>query len=764
VNALHEQFVIEARELIHQAIDDLIAMERDGFTPERVDRAFRAFHTLKGSAGVVALPAMTLALHAAEDLLAAINAGRLSASTAAVDQALACLDKVSAWVDDFEDFASLPPDAGDDARRIAERLRALLSAPTSKGAAPAVGGTAELAGALPEWAQALIRAEGAAIARDRLPHRLCAVRYEPHAGCFFDGDDPIQLMRQIPGVLTVCIEARAPWPPLADLDPFACNLRLLAICGADGAAISNIFRLAPDQVRIVEVPLDALPRVPSLKAADGDMSALVRAVIAEQRQVLQIAGAPEDFVGRVGAAARAAANALRHGKRADLAAGVERAQATALAQGSAAPLVSALGAIVERPDVAITAVHAPAVGPSAAPAEESEHGARRSLRVDEAKIDALINLAGELIVRKNGFAHLTKWAEVTTDTDFGRALRREHDALERLGGELHAAILQLRMVSVAQVFRSFPRLVRDMALQLDKKVELVTRGEITESDKTIVDRLFEPLLHLVRNALDHGIETSEQRRAAGKPETAVITMQATRSGDRFVVEVIDDGRGIDPATVRRRARERNLMALDELAALRDEQVLDLIFSTGFSTAIEVSEISGRGVGMDVVRATAAQMGGHVSVSSHVGVGTTVRLDLPINIALSGIMVVEAGQQVFGIALDAVLETVRLTPDRIIQIKSNAGFVLRDRIVPIRSLAEAMNLPALPTDAHETRLLIVTEVDGRIVALEVDAIRERLQVVLKPMQGLLSSARGYSGTTLLGNGEVLLVLDLREILP
>jgi two-component system, chemotaxis family, sensor kinase CheA len=268
----------------------------------------------------------------------------------------------------------------------------------------------------------------------------------------------------------------------------------------------------------------------------------------------------------------------------------------------------------------------------------------------------------------------------------------------------------------------------------------------------------------VRNALDHGIETSEQRRAAGKPETAVITMQATRSGDRFVVEVIDDGRGIDPATVRRRARERNLMALDELAALRDEQVLDLIFSTGFSTAIEVSEISGRGVGMDVVRATAAQMGGHVSVSSHVGVGTTVRLDLPINIALSGIMVVEAGQQVFGIALDAVLETVRLTPDRIIQIKSNAGFVLRDRIVPIRSLAEAMNLPALPTDAHETRLLIVTDVDGRIVALEVDAIRERLQVVLKPMQGLLSNARGYSGTTLLGNGEVLLVLDLREILP
>jgi two-component system, chemotaxis family, sensor kinase CheA len=181
----------------------------------------------------------------------------------------------------------------------------------------------------------------------------------------------------------------------------------------------------------------------------------------------------------------------------------------------------------------------------------------------------------------------------------------------------------------------------------------------------------------------------------------------------------------------------------------------LIFSAGFSTAAEVSDISGRGIGMDVVRATAAQMGGHVSVSSRVGRGTTVRLDLPLNIALSRIMVVEAGQQVFGIALDAVMETVRLTPDRISQIKSNSGFVLRNRIVPICSLAEAMNLPALPTTIPDTRLLIVTEVD---------AIRERLEVVLKPMQGLLSNARGYSGTTLLGNGEVLLVLDLREILP
>ena len=220
-----------------------------------------------------------------------------------------------------------------------------------------------------------------------------------------------------------------------------------------------------------------------------------------------------------------------------------------------------------------------------------------------------------------------------------------------------------------------------------------------------------------------------------------------------------------PKSCRRKARERRLVAADELAALSDEQVLDLIFSAGFSTAAEVSDISGRGVGMDVVRTTIEQIGGRVSLTSRVGAGTTVRLDLPMNIAMTRIMVVEAGGQVFGIPMDAVTETVRLTPDRISQIKSNEGFVLRDRIVPICSLAELMDLPKSSRPFRRQRLaLVVIEAGGKIAALEVDAIRDRLEVVLKPMQGLLSNARGYAGTTLLGDGRVLLVLDMKEILP
>ena len=230
------------------------------------------------------------------------------------------------------------------------------------------------------------------------------------------------------------------------------------------------------------------------------------------------------------------------------------------------------------------------------------------------------------------------------------------------------------------------------------------------------------------------------------------------------MEVADDGRGIDPELIRRKAGEKGLMSSEELAALSDEQILDLVFAAGFSTASEVSDISGRGVGMDVVHATIERIGGRVSLKSRLGAGTTVSLDLPINIALLRIMVVESGGQLFGLPMDAVSETVRLAPDRISRIKNNDGFVLHDRVVPICSLAELMKLPVQDARPAETRIVVVSEVGGKTTALEVDAIRDRLEVVLKPMQGLLANARGYAGTTLLGDGAVLLVLDLKEILP
>ena len=764
MNPLHEQFITEARELIAQATDDLLALDREGPTPERVDRVFRAFHTLKGSAGIVELPAMGMMLHAAEDMLAAIHAGHIAADAAVVDAGLACLDQVSKWVDDFEAHATLPFGAAEDARAMAERLRALLPASFSKPPATAGPPAATAAGALPQWVGELMDSERARIsgALAARPAALCAISYEPHAGCFFDGDDPIGLMRQVPDLLAFRIEPRQAWAGLAELDPFACNLRLRAISAGDRAELARIFRLVPDQVRLVDVPLEALRLEQAAAAAESD---LVCSLIAEQQKIIGASGRGEDFIGCIGAAARCAANAVRHSGRADLAEPIDRAGAAALVDGDTAALVAALAqALATLRAHAATAAERNVSREPAPPPAETARPALRLLRVDEAKIDALVNLTGELIVAKNGLAHLArKVRDELNDRDLAGAVGREHESIERLATDLHTAVLQLRMVPLTQLLRPFPRLVRDMAQRLHKKVALVTRGEAAEADKAVVDRLFEPLIHLVRNALDHGIEVPAQRRAAGKEEVASITIEASRSGDRFSVEVIDDGRGIDAAAIRRAAQERRLMTADELAALSDEQAIDLIFSAGFSTAAEVTDISGRGVGMDVVRTTVEQIGGRVSVMSAVGAGTTVRLDLPLNIALSRIMVVETGGQSFGIPMDAVIETVRLTPERISRIKNNNGFVWRDRVVPICQLAELMKLPTRLSSDSESKLLIVAETAGMTAALEVDAVGDRLDIVLKPMQGLLAGAKEYSGTTLLGDGRVLLVLDLKELL-
>lgn len=767
MNAFQEQFVTEARELVGQALDDLIALEREGTSPERIDRVFRAFHTLKGSAGVVELPILTMTLHAAEDLLASVRQGDLEASAEIVDASLACLDQVARWVDDFERAGALPPQAAADGRTIADRLKSFLpSYEPSTHLRQASDATAPNSCTVPDWALQLIERNRDQItaARSGLSSSLTAISYEPLAACFYNGDDPLQLMRAIPELLAFHVEPREAWPPLTELDPYACNVRLQAISAASGGTLAKIFQLVPDQIKVFSLPAAIIGRAEIAQVANNANMELVVAIIAAQCELLRGPDRSTDLIGCVGSVRRTAANALRYGGQSSAADEVERSAAETLSTHNMVPLLTTL----ERVLISYPTEPLPDAVDGASPAAVrvgSERPAERLLRVSEVKIEALVNLAGELIIAKNALAHSSRLADQSLSSgEAAEAIRRDYEAIDRLTSELHSTILQLRMVPLAQAFRTFPRLVRDVSRQLDKNVALETHGENTEADKTIVDRLFEPLVHLARNAVDHGIESPENRRNSGKPETATISLKASRAANRFLVEVSDDGRGINADVVRRKASDKNLLPDSDLAALSDEQVIDLIFAPGFSTAAQVSDISGRGIGMDVVRTVVEQMGGRVTLQSKLGVGTTVRLDLPMTIAMSRIMVVESGQQLFGISMDAVSETVRLTPDRISQVKNNEGFVLRDRIVPIVSLAELMKLPRQARDKQAETLILVVETGGRLAAFEIDAIRDRMEVVLKPMQGLLANARGYLGTTLLGNGQVLLVLDVKEIMP
>jgi two-component system chemotaxis sensor kinase CheA len=325
-------------------------------------------------------------------------------------------------------------------------------------------------------------------------------------------------------------------------------------------------------------------------------------------------------------------------------------------------------------------------------------------------------------------------------------------------------VIGMRVLPLRSVFQRFPRVVREMSGNLGKPAELMLEGEDTEADKTIVEMLFEPLLHIVRNAIDHGVEDSDRRREADKPAIATILLRASRDGDQVLIEVTDDGGGIDVERVRRVAQDRGIAGEADLKAMSDPDIINLIFTPGFSTAAQVTEISGRGVGMDAVRTAVERVGGRVSISSRFNVGTTVSFSLPFSVMMTQVMTVEAGGQVFGIPLDAVVETVSLPNAAFSGVGDARVIVHRNRTIPIVHLESILH--AAPEKNRRTQgdvTVIIASVAGQLVGLHVDRPGERMEIILKPLDGLLSGTPGIAGTTVLGDGRVLLVLDIIGIL-
>jgi two-component system chemotaxis sensor kinase CheA len=328
--------------------------------------------------------------------------------------------------------------------------------------------------------------------------------------------------------------------------------------------------------------------------------------------------------------------------------------------------------------------------------------------------------------------------------------------------ELQRAVLGVRVLPLRNVFQRFPRLVREMSASLDKQVRLVIEGDETEADKTIVEMLFEPLLHLVRNAMDHGIESAAVRSQGNKPPVATLVVRATRQGGYVHIEVNDDGRGIDVARVRKRATERGMVEAERLAAMSDAEVVELVFAPGFSTAAEVTGISGRGVGMDAVRAAVERVGGRVFVESHAGSGTSVKLTVPFSVMMTQVLTAEVSGQMLGIPLDSVVETVSVPVNAIAEVGNAKAIVRRDRTIPIFELATLLKVTSKNVEQSEAAIIIVS-VAGHLGGLRVDRLGERMEVMLKPLDGLLARVPGITGTSILGDGRVLLVLDLEEVL-
>lgn len=649
MDELIEQFAIEARELVQQASDDLMALEADAGNREHLESTFRAIHTLKGSVGLFDLGPMQTVLHHAEDLLSQARAGTIAVDATLIDPLLSVVEWVSDSIGAIVETGHLSDAQDKQALRL---LGLLTSEMTGRETVEATSSSA----AIPDWALSLA---------EHLPSSDSpgiAIRYEPHPECFFSGDDPLATVSRLPDLRHLSLALRDPLPSPEDYDPFRCSLVIEAISGGPLSKLEAEFRLIPDQVTLVEL-------------------------------------APPDIRGTP-------------------------------AETNAAP---------ERP------------------AER-----QMTMRVDSARIDKLIEIAGQLVTAKNGLAPLAEEARSHGAGALARRIGSSHEEIERLVASLYSAVTHARMIPLEQTFRRFPRLVRETSAKLGKALDLVIEGETVEADREIVENLFEPLLHLIRNGLDHGIEPEGERLQASKRARGRILLRARQRGDQIEIEVADDGRGMDPERIRKTAVDRGLLTAARAVTLPDGDALQLVFLPGFSTTSAVSDLSGRGVGLDVVQRSIQRLGGTLDMQSNLAEGTTFTLRLPISFSMAQLMLVEVGGERYGIPISDILETQKLSTQAVQSIRAGRAFVLRDRTIPLLDLAELLQIPRPNTPATDLKVLVMRVGDDQI-GVVVDAIAERAETLTRPLSGLLQGVAGIAGTTLLGDGRVLLVLDLEELI-
>ena len=372
-----------------------------------------------------------------------------------------------------------------------------------------------------------------------------------------------------------------------------------------------------------------------------------------------------------------------------------------------------------------------------------------TLRVSIEKVDQLLNLVGELVITQAMLAQNSREGQLNQQLLAGLT------DLERNTRDLQEAVMSIRMIPMSMVFNRFPRMLRDLAAKLDKKVELVTQGEATELDKSLVEKITDPLTHLVRNSCDHGIELPADRLARGKPEHGTITLVASHQGGSIVIEVRDDGRGLNRAKLISKARERGIDAPDSMT---DQEVYSLIFAPGFSTADQVTDVSGRGVGMDVVKKNITSLGGTVEIDSAEGYGMSVKVRLPLTLAIMDGMSIGVGDECYILPLASVVESFQVAPGMIKTIGGSGRVVeVRDEFMPVIDLERVFEVPRFDFE-HVSNIMVVVEAEGARVALLVDELLGQQQVVVKNLEANYRKVQDVSGATIMGDGRVALILD------
>ena len=396
--------------------------------------------------------------------------------------------------------------------------------------------------------------------------------------------------------------------------------------------------------------------------------------------------------------------------------------------------------------------------------DEAAAGAKeQSIRVDLDRLDSVLNLAGELVLSRNRLMRLGgKLSDSSAESDLHSHVNEAIAQLDLVTTDLQLAVMKMRMQPIAKVFNKFPRMVRDLARQIEKEVELHISGEETELDKTVIEEIGDPLVHIVRNSIDHGMETPAEREAMGKPRCGRVELAAYQEGRNIIVSVSDDGKGMDPEALKRSAVEKGLMSAEEAERLTKSDALNIIFIPGFSTAKAVSNISGRGVGMDVVKTNVSRINGTITIESEVGRGTRITFRLPLTLAIIQALTVEAGGEVYGIPLSNVIGNIRVTAEEIKSVEGREVINIRDRIYPVVRLGSLVS-GSSPDGRAEWKYIVIIGIGEKHFGILVDRLHGQEEIVMKSMGEYLKGTEGIAGACITGDGNVILILDMAGLL-
>ncbi|MFO8049431.1 MAG: chemotaxis protein CheA [Desulfosudaceae bacterium] len=684
-----QAFIEEAREeLLPELENSLLELGSDPLDKDLINRVFRALHTLKGSGAMFGFDRLSELAHEIESVFDSIRNGQTAVDNQLVELTLTAKDQMQRLVDDPESVTSAT---------ITDLMAAFQKAlPVSREGQDPMDGPETTPG------------------NDRdNTWKAWHIRFQPQAGLFATGNNPLYLLDELYGLGTVRAVAHlAEVPPLEQLDPEACYAWWDILLATDQPfnTIKDVFIFVENECR------------------------LTIELIADNIQY-----------GREETAFEQLAPFLSGNKDADI-------KATRDLFSRLSPAANASTG----PESSPSANDQPAPGSPTGQAQGSNHHPAKtisSMRVQAAKLDQLVNLVGELVIAQTRLSRLADQKKDTTLIEIA-------EMIERLSNDLRENTLDIRMMPIGSSFGKFKRVVWDLSSRKNKEVDLITEGADTELDKTVIERLDDPLVHLLRNSIDHGIETPAERKAAGKAGRGKIVFSAEHSGGNVVITISDDGRGIDPDIIKARAVEKGLLAPE--ASPTEQELLNLIFEPGFSTAAEVSDLSGRGVGMDVVKQNIAALRGKVRVTSQKGLGSEVRITLPLTLAIIDGLRIRIGRENFIIPLTVVSECLELDQEQTGNGPRNRQhnlINLRDQLVPFLSLRQWFSINGQRPDKEQ---VVIVAADKKLVGLIVDEVIGLQQAVIKGLGEAHQDIPGVSGATIQGDGSLALILDVEPL--